>query len=236
MAIKGYSAFPNAPALVEPHNQMFSNYFQDTHWRSLTPLQRCSRCIFFSASSDWAKQKGKFLDSFFFLGYSCYVKYQQPHPWFEHRLLCPFSYDSDPYNTNTSLSVCLSVCLSLSLSLYIYILQYLKQLTTILHYLKTQSESNASIPSILDNPKQTPCISKWSSQTKFQEYYWQQKPLKGPEFFLPFCNFVTKMQRFLIFLEFMIAWSTPSEMKTLAQPILMSTSTWTTDSFQGRLW
>ena len=38
MAIKEYSTFPKAPALLEPHPQ-------DTRWRSFTPQQRCSRCI-----------------------------------------------------------------------------------------------------------------------------------------------------------------------------------------------
>ena len=38
IAMKGYSAFPKAPVLLEPH--------QDTRWEEeLTPLQRSSRCI-----------------------------------------------------------------------------------------------------------------------------------------------------------------------------------------------
>ena len=38
MTIKGYSAFPKAPALLEPHHQ--------TLWGGgPTPLQRCSQCI-----------------------------------------------------------------------------------------------------------------------------------------------------------------------------------------------
>ena len=40
MAMKGYSAFPKALALLEPHH-----HIQDTRWGVLTPLQRSSRCI-----------------------------------------------------------------------------------------------------------------------------------------------------------------------------------------------
>ena len=45
MAMKRYSAFPKAPALLEPHYQIVLCHIQDTRWASLTPLQRCSRCI-----------------------------------------------------------------------------------------------------------------------------------------------------------------------------------------------
>ena len=42
MAMKGYSAFPKAPALLEPQH-----HNQDTHcgMAGLTPLQRWIRCI-----------------------------------------------------------------------------------------------------------------------------------------------------------------------------------------------
>ena len=43
--MKGYSAFPKAPALLEPHHQIFQCHTQETRWESLIPLQRCSRCI-----------------------------------------------------------------------------------------------------------------------------------------------------------------------------------------------
>ena len=33
------------PALLEPHYQIVSCHIEDTRWRSLTLLQRCSRCI-----------------------------------------------------------------------------------------------------------------------------------------------------------------------------------------------
>ena len=45
MARKGYSAFPKAPALLEPHDQIVLCHIQDTRWGGLTPLQRSSRCI-----------------------------------------------------------------------------------------------------------------------------------------------------------------------------------------------
>ena len=43
MAMKNYSAFPKTPALLEPHHRIVS--YQDTRWRSPTPLLRCSLCI-----------------------------------------------------------------------------------------------------------------------------------------------------------------------------------------------
>ena len=47
MAIKGYSAFPKAPALLETHHQIVYCHIQDTRWVGwgLTPLQRSSQCI-----------------------------------------------------------------------------------------------------------------------------------------------------------------------------------------------
>ena len=45
IGIKGYSAFPKASVLLEPHHKIVLCHIQDTHWRSLTPLQRVSRCI-----------------------------------------------------------------------------------------------------------------------------------------------------------------------------------------------
>ena len=44
MAMKGYTAFPKAPALRE-HHQVVSCHNLDTLEGSLTPLQRSSRCI-----------------------------------------------------------------------------------------------------------------------------------------------------------------------------------------------
>ena len=45
MTIKGYFTFPKAPALLEPHQLIVLCHIQDTCWRSLTPLLRCSQCI-----------------------------------------------------------------------------------------------------------------------------------------------------------------------------------------------
>ena len=45
MAIKGYSAFPKASALLEPHHQIIYCHIQDIRWGFLTSLQRSSRCI-----------------------------------------------------------------------------------------------------------------------------------------------------------------------------------------------
>ena len=46
MAMKGYSTFPKAPALLEPHHQIASCHVKDTRCSGeLTLLQRCSLCI-----------------------------------------------------------------------------------------------------------------------------------------------------------------------------------------------
>ena len=45
IAMKRYSAFSKTPGLLEPYCQIVLCYIQDTCWGSLTPLQRCSRCI-----------------------------------------------------------------------------------------------------------------------------------------------------------------------------------------------
>ena len=47
MAIKKYSAFPKALALLEPHHQMYFSVISRplVGGGGLTPLQRCSRCI-----------------------------------------------------------------------------------------------------------------------------------------------------------------------------------------------
>ena len=45
MAIKGCSAFPKTPASQENNHQVVLCHIQDTRWRYLTPLHRCSRCI-----------------------------------------------------------------------------------------------------------------------------------------------------------------------------------------------
>ena len=45
MAMKGYSTFPKAPILLEPHHEIAQYHLQDTHWRGLTLLQRTTQCI-----------------------------------------------------------------------------------------------------------------------------------------------------------------------------------------------
>ena len=45
MEIKGYSAFPKAPALLDPRQQIVKCHIQFTSLEGLTPLQWCSRCI-----------------------------------------------------------------------------------------------------------------------------------------------------------------------------------------------
>ena len=42
MAMKRFSAFPKAPALLESHCQIVLCHYQDIHTRSLTPFQGCS--------------------------------------------------------------------------------------------------------------------------------------------------------------------------------------------------
>ena len=49
MAINGYSAFPNAPALLKPHHQIVWCHFRDTCWGVL-PLCRDTVDIFYSPS------------------------------------------------------------------------------------------------------------------------------------------------------------------------------------------
>ena len=45
MAMKGYSSFPKAPALLKPHDQIILCHIQDTRREGLSPLQKSSRCI-----------------------------------------------------------------------------------------------------------------------------------------------------------------------------------------------
>ena len=46
MAMKGYSAFPKVPALLEPHYQNFECYIQDINFGGLPPTQQgCTQSI-----------------------------------------------------------------------------------------------------------------------------------------------------------------------------------------------
>ena len=54
IAMKGYSTFPKALALLESHHQIVSCHIRDNCWRSLLPLQKYSRCILQPQSpADW---------------------------------------------------------------------------------------------------------------------------------------------------------------------------------------
>ena len=48
MAMKGCSAFPKAPASLEPHHQIIYCHIQDTRWGGVLPLCRGAVGIFFS--------------------------------------------------------------------------------------------------------------------------------------------------------------------------------------------
>ena len=49
VVVKGHSAFPKAPALLEPYHQIVKCHIQDTRWRVL-PLRRHAAGIFYSPS------------------------------------------------------------------------------------------------------------------------------------------------------------------------------------------
>ena len=46
MTMKGYSAFPKAPSLLEPHHQIIYYHIQDTHWGGVLSLCRDAFSIF----------------------------------------------------------------------------------------------------------------------------------------------------------------------------------------------
>ena len=58
MTIKGYSEFPKAPVLLEPHHQFVKCHIQDTRWGVL-PHCREAVCVIYSPSrqSEWIKGK-----------------------------------------------------------------------------------------------------------------------------------------------------------------------------------
>ena len=53
MAMKGCSAFPNAPASLEPHYQIVGCHIQDTH-RGYYPSTEM-QSVYSTAPADWAK-------------------------------------------------------------------------------------------------------------------------------------------------------------------------------------
>ena len=49
--MKGYSAFPKAPTLLEPHHQVVLCHIQDTRWGGVfLPLRREAVGVFYSSS------------------------------------------------------------------------------------------------------------------------------------------------------------------------------------------
>ena len=59
MAMKGYSAFPKAPASLEPHQRLFSVISRTLVEEGLTPLQSCSQCILQLQLTKQRKKKEK---------------------------------------------------------------------------------------------------------------------------------------------------------------------------------
>ena len=55
MAIKGYSAFPKASALLESHLQIVLCHIQDTRWRGSYPSEE-KQSVYSKAQTDWAKR------------------------------------------------------------------------------------------------------------------------------------------------------------------------------------
>ena len=50
MAMKGCSAFPKAPASLEPHHQTFYGHIQDTRWMRVLHLCRGAVSVFYNPS------------------------------------------------------------------------------------------------------------------------------------------------------------------------------------------
>ena len=53
MAMKGYSAFPKAPALLEPHHQIVQCHISDTHWGRVLSLCREAVGVFYMPQPTW---------------------------------------------------------------------------------------------------------------------------------------------------------------------------------------
>ena len=54
MAIKGYSTFPKAPALLEPHHQIIYCHIQDTRWGGGSYPSAEKQSVYSTAPADWA--------------------------------------------------------------------------------------------------------------------------------------------------------------------------------------
>ena len=108
MTMKGYSTFPKATALLEPHHPIVLCYIKDTHWRwgGLTPLQRCSQynlhpqltgqatawkksCFILSDRSDFHMIKNLSIVVYAFAGHMlCGVWRYLGGQWLRARLCC----------------------------------------------------------------------------------------------------------------------------------------------------
>ena len=58
MPIKGHSAFPKAPVLMEPHHQISYYYIEDNRWGRVLPTSRRAVGVFYNPS-----RRGKKLTS-----------------------------------------------------------------------------------------------------------------------------------------------------------------------------
>ena len=56
MVMKGYSAFPKAPALLEPHHQIVKCHIQDTRWRGGSYPSAEVQSVYSTAPADWARK------------------------------------------------------------------------------------------------------------------------------------------------------------------------------------
>ena len=76
MAIKRYPASSKALALQEPHHQLVQCHKQNIGWGGVPSAEMQS--VYSTVPAEWAE------------GHLCYMKFKQPCPVFELRLLCLF--------------------------------------------------------------------------------------------------------------------------------------------------
>ena len=57
MTIKGYTAIPKGPALMEPHYQIVLFHIQNTYWRKGFYLSAEMQSVYFTALADWAAKR-----------------------------------------------------------------------------------------------------------------------------------------------------------------------------------
>ena len=88
MAMKECSAFPKAPALLEPHHQIGKCHIQNTHGgKSYSSSEKQS--VYCKAPANWAKGRVGFLTfpsvvyKFFKYSFSCYGNIQKPDCGFD---------------------------------------------------------------------------------------------------------------------------------------------------------